>query len=363
MQEYQRAAINKFGTEINFAASAEEAVRLGGLDWQVEKRQLLTPQGTPIPNQCGVFRTDKENDIEGYLGAVKQKYTPIQNRDAFQFLDSVLEADESRKAHYEMAGYTGRGERTFALINLDKSFDIVPGDRHDSFLCATNSHDGSSKSGAFVIVLRGVCANTIPARLASAGVGSKTVEARFSFTHTKNVQARMQEAAHLLRGAWGSVERVKEKLKELSTRQLSRKHVDIVRDLLLPKAPESASDRSKSIAENRRAKFLELFESNDSGEFRLIKDTAYNAYNAFTEYVDHEVNVVRSSVKQNWTTEEIRAERALFGTGAEQKERALEIILRATNDAPRFDPLRVYSTANTQPISLLDSILMNASLN
>ncbi len=121
----------------------------------------------------------------------------------------------------------------------------------------------------------------------------------------------------------------------------------------------SSAESSIAKAENKRQKFLELFESNDNGAFSLIKGTAYNAYNAFTEYVDHHDTVVRTSGKTGMLEYEIRQEKAIFGTGADSKEKALDIILDATKFAPRrqLAPSYAPQASFTSNASLLSSIL------
>ena len=110
---------------------------------------------------------------------------------------------------------------------------------------------------------------------------------------------------------------------------------------------------------DKRAMFLELFESNDgNGGFDLVKGTAYNAYNAFTEYTDHFAVAKQTAQKDGMSVDEIRAENSFFGAGAIVKGNALEIILEATKYAPtKVQPTTIYAPVNNR--SALDSILAN----
>src|SRR5690606_407736 len=91
------------------------------------------------------------------------------------------------------------------------------------------------------------------------------------------------------------------------------------------------------------------------GAVKLIAGTAYNAFNAFTEYIDHYSPVSRTRGRANVTEFELRQERALFGYGARMKEKALDIILDATVDAPRRSlPIKIARGGNA---ALLNEVI------
>jgi hypothetical protein len=92
------------GTRLHEPATAREAIEAAGLDYLAELKRIQTTDGTPVPQRKAVVRSDTK-DI---LGVVGKAYLPVQNFQAFGFLDAVV-ADGSLR--YHTAGALGKGER------------------------------------------------------------------------------------------------------------------------------------------------------------------------------------------------------------------------------------------------------------
>ena len=107
------------------------------------------------------------------------RYTPIQNLECFDFLDTVV--DDSN-AKYETAGSLYDGRVVWLLLNLNKPVQVDDDVTHN-YLLLTNSHDGSSALKGLTTPIRVVCANTL--RLAIDGKNNG-----FSFKHTSNLSGK-----------------------------------------------------------------------------------------------------------------------------------------------------------------------------
>lgn len=346
----------------NHATDIKTALQNAGMDWTVEKKPIFIessyrPDGhAEIADKYATVRSDIAGPAS-VLGVVGSKYHVIQNEDALGILDDVIAGDTTREAHYDSILSLGGGARVAASVKLS-SFEIVPGDRSDNYLTAITSHDGSSSTQLMLLSFRLACFNASRRAIAEAkGTGRIA-----TISHTISAASRLAVARKALLGSTYSVQAFEEQLRELSTRQLNRETTQSILDRLFPiPQGELVSDSSVTKMENKRAKFLELFESNDNNTFSLIRGTAYNAYNAFTEYVDHHQRVVRTNAKTGMMEYEIRQERALFGTGADDKEKALDAILEATRFAPRRSlPITLAASAGyNSNASLLDAIITN----
>src|SRR5579864_4686782 len=108
----REAAWHKLGARTPDAVSWEQAMELANLNWQVKKMQLSGPFG--LVDAYGIFR-DTDN---AFLGSVGDVYSPIQNKVAFEFVDTLIEAAGS---HYESAGALGRGERIWCLARVPEA--------------------------------------------------------------------------------------------------------------------------------------------------------------------------------------------------------------------------------------------------
>jgi len=313
---------HRLGARVDNAVSWPEAMRLAGLEWQVEKRQLFAalPDGTersvytPI-DAYGVFRTDDNN----FLGAVGSKYAPIQNKDAFLFVDTLLEA--TLGSHYDSAGALGNGERIWCAAKVPFDFEPVAGDVHTTYLMFTTSHDGQASAMCKLTTVRVVCQNTLTAAISDGG-------AMVRIRHTASAGERLARAADLMRGVGSDVQALNVKLARLAEVAASEELIAKVMDRLFPRTAIEIAAGSVGSArrQNIVADIARLYAHNDGGRIAGISGTAYNLLNAITEYADH----FRSVRGGNGDAEQLascRAESGVFGSGEQLKSEALEALV------------------------------------
>jgi phage/plasmid-like protein (TIGR03299 family) len=357
------AAWHGLGQVVENAQTWEETMRLAGLQWTVSKEQQKNLRTGELIDSYDIYR----DDTNAFLGNVGADYTPIQNIEQFQFVDALLEADGG--AHYESAGALGGGQRVFCLVNLGAAFDMTgTGDRHETFLLFTNSHNGSQAARVGLTGVRVVCGNTERMALQEmaaadkqrkrAGLASQVLKIR----HTRSAQARMALASNVITTARVGVGMVKEKLELLNSRMLTKDAYTGIVDRLFPapvgKDGKEPSQASVTRRENVLADILKLYESNDDNAFPEIRGTGYNFYNAVTEYVSHVRTPTQTAAKSGWTVEQLQANSALFGGGAELVQSALDVILEETmkSGAPRGSKM-VFAPPVTTGSAVLDDVL------
>lgn len=191
-----RGAIN-----VEECKTAADVMSAAGLNWQVSKCELVAKMPIRInkpknegfifgsnnyvdcPNAYATYRTDYNIP----LGIVKERYTPVQNIDAFAFFDGAIGKD---KAIWQTAGFFGNGERIFVSAKLPKNI-LVDGDPVENYLVFTTSHDGSSGVKILFTPIRVVCQNTLNAAI-------RTSSNFVSFRHTKSVHQKIDVAAEIL---------------------------------------------------------------------------------------------------------------------------------------------------------------------
>lgn len=182
--------------------TAEEVMKKAGLNWTVAKCQLFaqmpifgnnsfnndgfifgTKNYVDCPNAYGVYRTDKNIP----LGIVKERYTPVQNVDAFSFFDDAIGKD---KAIWQTAGLYGYGEKIYVSAKLPKNI-YVNGDPVENYLVFSNSHDGSSGVKIILTPIRVICSNVLNSAI-------KKSTNYISFRHTKSIHSNLDIAGEIL---------------------------------------------------------------------------------------------------------------------------------------------------------------------
>lgn len=207
--------------------TAKEVMECAGLDWEVQKCELVAKmpfnengirtnegfvrnlhQYETVPNAFVTYR----KDINFPLGIVKDKYTPVQNKDAFNFFDGAIGKD---KAIWQTAGYFGHGERIFVSAKLPKNI-FVNGDPVDNYLVFTTSHDGSSGVKILFTPIRVICQNTLNAAI-------RTSTNYVSFRHTSKVHSNLDIAAEILGICDNKINELSEHYTQLSKIKMSDK--------------------------------------------------------------------------------------------------------------------------------------------
>lgn len=137
----------------------------------------------PCENAYATYRTD----FNIPLGIVKNKFTPVQNTEAFAFFDNAI---GKNRAIWQTAGFFGNGERIFVSAKLPDNI-LVNGDPVENYLVFTNNHDGNGGVKILFTPIRVVCQNSLNAAIRGANN-------YISFRHTNNVHSKINVAQEIL---------------------------------------------------------------------------------------------------------------------------------------------------------------------
>lgn len=195
--------VYKGAVNVEDCGTSEEVMIKSGLNWEVAKCELIAKMPGLVedttkkegflyggdyfnncPNAYATYRTD--HNIP--LGIVKERYTPVQNIEAFKFFDDAI---GKNKAIFQTAGFFGRGERIFVSAKLPKGILVNGEDPVDNYLIFTTSHDGSSGVKILFSPIRVICKNTLNAAIR----GSSNY---VSFRHTTSVHKNIDIASEIL---------------------------------------------------------------------------------------------------------------------------------------------------------------------
>lgn len=302
----------EYGTDVKKHLNSEDAIKAAKLDYEVEKQSLFLADGTEVPNHFATVRTDNKK----IFGVVGGRYTLLQNKPAMSFLDGIVGIKE---AIYESAGAFRSGAKVWLLAKLPGFIRTVGDDITNKYLLLHNSHDGSGSVQIMFTPIRVVCANTL-----NVAVGAATN--KISLRHTQNIGLKIQQVQQQLGIVNQRFSIFEEASKKLATVDLTNQAFkDYLKNTgLVPKVEsEDQSTRAKNIIEEISGLFVHGKGANLPG----AKRTAWGAFNAVSEYVDHRRSTLNDDKKKPTEAQKLenglkRAESQLFGSGSVVKQKA-----------------------------------------
>ncbi len=291
------------GQSVTGALTASEAITTAGLDYEVETCPCYTdlPDGTRelLPT---VYTTVRK-DTNTVLGVVSDRYRPVNNHEAFSFLDEVAQGGD---VMYHTAGVFGIGERIWMLAKLPGIIQVGGSDTVEKFLLLYNSHDGTSALRCFWTPVRVVCFNTCSAALRQGeGTG-------ISIKHTGDIKAKVKEAQRALGLAHKYFQAYEEGAAMMAGYRPESAEVDQYFRFLFPDPEGKDAGRAKE----KRSALWGLFRTGIGQDQPAIEGTAWAAYNAITESVDHHAKASASSRLENsWTGDGAKIKREAWDAG------------------------------------------------
>ena len=311
------------GVVLDECPDSNTALKEGSLLWDVEQHQLqaqikreeLDNEGNtqntydtiPIPGRVANIRSD--NNM--VLGIVSKHYKVVQNTEAFKFMDDLLESGEIVK--YESAGSLKGGKVVWVLARMPGDIEITDKDIVQKYVLFTNSHDGSKAIQALPTSVRVVCWNTLNLALEKE---SKVLSIR----HMGNLQSKLKEARTVLGLTDKRFNEFSDRAKALMSTDLSH---DEIKDYFNSLYPDREEAKYNTRRENIRNRLMELVDE-PTQTLPGMSGTAWAAWNAVTQYIDHESTVYGQ-------TDDLRAENkmnsTMLGHGNRIKTKAMEMAL------------------------------------
>lgn len=254
------------GTMVAEAPNSAKALELAGLDWTVESKEICVAGGDKIPN----YRANVRSTDGATLGVVSDRYTIVQNKEAFDFTDGLIGGD----VRYETAGSLNGGKTIWLLAKMPE-VDIL-GDKTEPYLCFTNTHDGSGAVRVCMTPVRVVCNNTLNFALSTA-------KRNWSTRHVGDLQGKKREAHVTLALATKYMGALADEADRLANITVQDERLKEILDELFP-AKETDTDRVKNTMKAMKDEYMICYFAPDIAKFR---GTAWGAVNAMADMVDH----------------------------------------------------------------------------
>jgi len=297
------------GKKMDGMMTSEEALKAAGLDYTVEMYPAYFFDGTQHVQVLGRSIPVRTDTMAG-LGGTSDKFKPIQNKDAFSFLDSLSMDGIVR---YEVAGALRGGSQVWMLAKLPTSTVISDEDVVNHYLLLSNSHDGMKSCSVGFTTVRVVCANTL-------SIAAKGLRHEYRIRHTGNIQTKLDDAKTVLGLAGQTFVEFSEASKRLSFKQYrNQEQVDAFLNLVLGITKEPSKQQKLG-----KERLKELIETGTGADLSTAKGTYWGLVNAVTEFVDHDrPNQGRSKRDED----EVRVESIAWGTGNALKQKAWNLAL------------------------------------
>ena len=286
--------------------SADIEENFPSIFFHVDKKPVYDEQGKEVPNYHRLVRQDTGK----CLNVVGNRYEILQNREAFEFMDS-LQMDGIIR--YESAFVLKGGESVVLLARMPETDVIGDNDVSLRYIMAKVQHGG----GATIMTptsVRVVCANTVR-------VAVRESKYNVSIAHNGCMEKKLEQAKLYLSQFNQAFTLYNENANKLVKRYTPEQAKDYI-EMLFP-----TPDRDKKAATTKHNKKIEELQSYFYDKAQRVpeaKGTWWGMFNTVTAFIDHGS---RKKSKDPRKASESRYVNAIEDKGAKLKNKAFELAL------------------------------------
>ena len=297
------------GTDLTGENNLDNVLERAGLNYNVEKVPMHTPEGGVVEDKYLLRREDNKF----ILGTCGKRYHVVDNDKMFEPFHSIV---ENCDATYESAGMVAHGKANWISARLGNEFEVRD-DKFERRVIMLVYHNGMQRNSYFTYNHRVICNNMMSSLTTASrqGIGVK---------HTPTWQANLELAGEAFSESITDSNKFQSAMATLAkTRMTSGEAAKFSKRFFLDfktpekgKKKEEKTQRSKTRLKNKVDELVSLFEEGLGNEGK----TRYDMFNAVTEYLDHH------SIKKNANTGK-RFLSNLSGMQANKKRRVVKELL------------------------------------
>ena len=221
------------------------------------------------------YRAIRRSDNLDVLSIVKERYTPIQNRDILEPLAEIVRENDAR---FVAGGVCHGGKKAWVQAELNKPISIKTKNGEDvinNYIVGMIHHDGLGSNAILPFTKRVSCSNQFAAiKRASAG---------FSIRHSSSWENRVDEARKRFRVAMQANMEFAEAATEMALIDMGEDEFKTFALKILPDVKPNRYAPDGRSQEKKRELMFGLFRHGKGN----IGRTRWDAFNAVTEYFDH----------------------------------------------------------------------------
>ena len=281
------------GLKLSHPANIQDAIKAGGLDWEVEMVPLKTAEDPPsrVDNRVAIVRRDRPKGDPGrVIGVTHKGFKPLQNREGIRIFDTIF---GKGKRVYQTGGYLGKGEVVWLLAELPGNILVGKEDNVKPYALFTNSHNGSIAIDVRLTTVRVVCQNTL-----SLALMDKERKTFFKHAHQGDYRRLETDLEAFFSSTLNAVDNVRVQFKGMMDRKFDDDMTREYIENLFPVPREPASARTDKRVRNQyltrvdkvrkaREKIAHLRLYGKGTDLPGVKESLWGTFNAVLEYVDH----------------------------------------------------------------------------
>jgi len=301
------------GTDVSRAATAQEAARLSGLDFDVSLRRMAywdSGDWKEDPDRVRIVR----DDTGARFGIASPGYEPVQYDEAFGFVDAMT-------PHFVAAGPLRGGRQGFMVVQTSddalRHLDLEvrgQGDRHGTFVVMRTSHDLSRGIELTALMLRYSCTNQI-----TGSAFAKNAPWRWSIRHVRGAREQLEQAQRVLTNVGAFRDAFAETARQLAAIELT---IDEAREIL---TQVLGTPRSRPKTAGTVERILGAWQSSPTVGFF---PTGWGLVNALGEDIDWNRHLTASGKERGGARHEARFLGALQGANLKYTGRTAHLLLR-----------------------------------
>jgi phage/plasmid-like protein (TIGR03299 family) len=311
---FKKSAWHGLGTVIEERMTIADALKFGGLDFEVLKAPNVHrfPDGKEEVSKDSFFtyRTDSNYVLGDKLG---KGYTVMQNKIALDLVDELV---SKQSMTIETVGSLCDGAKVFVTLKNETPIDLGNDDITEQYLVLLNGHDGNTAISAYFTNVRVVCQNTLNASLGSC-------RNKHTVRHTVSAKDRLTEALKIMGVIKQNTQEDKQAYQRMKAQQFTDKMFShyLGNIFFTPQEMKEFKDGNTGVISTRKKNVIAevvSFAHSGVGQDLAGEGSGFWAYNAITGYFSN---------KKVYKDSELRMDNLLWGTDANVLTKAAELAL------------------------------------
>ena len=258
------------GVKVIDDLTPEQMMQKAGVDWSVEKQDLITSGGSTVSNKQALVRSSDGS----VLDVVGKGWNPVQNADAFNFFEEYVRAGDM---HMHTAGSLNDGKMVWALAKTNESFELFDGDVTENFFLFSNPHEFGKAIDIRMTPIRVVCNNTLTLSL------SQSSDAMLKVNHRKEFD--VAEVKETLGIAKEKMEQYKSMAEFLGSKRYTSENIVEYFNEVFGSVAKEKVDGVTPFTSNNAKNAMEYLDTQPGANF--AQGSFWNAFNTVTYMTDH----------------------------------------------------------------------------